>query len=676
MLRVPFFRMPVAAIVLVLALPLIFASACRRAEIPYRFVDRLEEANVVISPMKTPPAQAGQKSPGTEDVNSALVKAEVHDPIPGKNPFSLLRKLSLGDQAAWTILAVPPTELRFRVKIPERGFLQFGYALYAVKKSEGGRATSFEIRVEGSGPKPEIFQASLSLAEMSKNRKGIFREIDLAPYNNKTVTLVFRTVSPDPSRPDQGPDSAGEDGLPVWINPVLAQKRAADPDPESPPNIILISIDTVRADHLGLHGYRLPTSPAAERLAQDGALFLNHFSGAPYTLTSHATMLTGLNPTRHQALDLESGLPAGIPTLAEILQANGYGTAAFTGGGQLDYQYGFARGFDTYDDRAGTSARPDSANFLCRRALPWLKANRDFRFFLFLHTYQPHNPYECPEFPERALFLKKEFRWRNAALQDILGRGFPRLFQPLPPLERENLTALYDLELRYSDQFLVGPLIENLKRLGLYENALIILTSDHGEEFFDHLSWEHGHTLYNELIHVPLLIKFPRSRFAGRTIDRTVGGVDLMPTVLEAAGIKPPAGAKFDGESLIGLLEGKEEPPRTRMSFMPAGFVFGFPSRVAVIRGNDKLILNGDYPAEALKYFAPPPPKQNPIEFFNLAEDPLEKVNLIGREGAKVRELLPLARAFLKEAQAGTGRRKIVLDDKLQEQLKSLGYIR
>jgi len=676
MRRRPLFRMPVSAVVLILALPLIFTSACRRAEIPYRFVDRLEEANVVVSPMKTPSTKTGQKSPGTEDMNSYLVKGEVHDPLTGKNPFSLLRKLSLGDQAAWTILAAPPTELRFRVKIPERGFLQFGYALYAVKKSEGGRATSFEILVEGSGPKPGLFQASLSLTEMSKHRKGIFREIDLASYKNKTVTLVFRTLAPDSRQPDQGPASAAENGLPVWINPVLSQKRAADTGPESPPNIILISIDTVRADHLGLHRYPLPTSPSAERLAKDGALFLKNYAGAPYTLTSHATMLTGLNPTRHQALDLESGLPAGFPTLAEILRANGYGTAAFTGGGQLDYQYGFARGFDTYDDRAGTGARPDSANFLRQRVLPWLKANRDFRFFLFLHTYQPHNPYECPEFPERASFFKKEFRWRNAALQDILGRGFPGLFRPLPPLERENLAALYDIELRYSDQFLVGPLIEDLKRLNLYENTLIILTSDHGEEFFDHISWEHGHTLYNELIHVPLLIKFPGSRFSGRTVDRTVGGVDLVPTVLEAAGVKPPAGVKFDGESLIGLLEGKEEPPRIRMSFMPAGFVFGFPSRVAVIRGDDKLILNGDYPAEAFKYFSPPPPKQDLVEFFNLAEDPLEKVNLAGREGARVRELLPLARAFLEEAQAGAGRKKIVLDDKLQEQLRSLGYIR
>jgi len=168
------------------------------------------------------------------------------------------------------------------------------------------------------------------------------------------------------------------------------------------------------------------------------------------------------------------------------------------------------------------------------------------------------------------------------------------LFRSLTPLEHENMTALYDVEIRTVDRYLIGPLVEDLKRLGLYENALIILTADHGEEFFDHGAWEHGHTLYNELIRVPLVIKLPRSREAGRRVREDVGLVDLVPTILAEAGVAaPPSG--FDGTSLCPLLNGENLPGRTLISFLPAGFVYDFPSRVAVLRRPYKLVLNGEF---------------------------------------------------------------------------------
>ena len=666
-------RLPLLAPLL--ALPLLFAFGCKRAEAPFLFIDRLTEENVAASPLKTASPPADSKATGREWPESMLTTAVVLDTSFGKNPWSLEKTLVLGPDVFPVLLAPPPTEFRYRLKIPLRSVLRFGCGLYAENKQDGAEDTVFEIKLEDVPGPGRIFEESINLDKVQSLHRVVLREVDLSAWAGKTVTIVFQTRAAGFSGPKDLRAFSQENGLAFWIDPLLVPRREAGKAADAPPNIILISIDTLRADHLSLYGYRLPTSPAAERLAGDGVLFTSCFSGAPYTLASHATMLTGLNPARHQTLYMADGIPPAVPTIAEILRRAGYETAAFTGGGQLNAKYGFAKGFGLYNERAGGNQLLNSAANVRRNAALWLEARKASKFFLFLHAYQPHNPYRSPEFPERALFLRDDMPWKRVSLQDVLGIGFPHLFRSLTPRERENMTALYDVEIRTVDRYLIGPLVEDLKRLGLYENALIILAADHGEEFFDHGAWEHGHTLYNELSRVPLVIKLPRSREAGRRVHEDVGLIDLVPTILAEAGVAaPPSG--FDGVSLCPLFKGEKLPGRMLTSFLPAGFVYDFPSRVAVLRRPYKLVLNGEFLPGFREYFTPPPPERIPIELYDLAADPMEKNNLANRKAAVVRELLPVAEAYLKAAMERTGRRELVVDKKLEEELRSLGYLR
>jgi len=293
---------------------------------------------------------------------------------------------------------------------------------------------------------------------------------------------------------------------------------------------------------------------------------------------------------------------------------------------------------------------------------------------LFLHTYQTHNPYKSPA-PLGQMFLKENHPWKAAFLQNILGPGFPGLFQALIPVERENLVALYDGEIRYADEFLIKPLLEDLKRLELYDETMIILLSDHGEEFYDHISWEHGHTLYNEVLRVPLLIKFPHSKHRGTRIEPYVGLVDLMPTILEEGGWLS-AGPKLEGKSLLSLIEGGEKKGRTLMSYLPDGMAECIPQRIALIRSPYKLVINQDYSARAYEYFSPPPPKQEAVELYHLGRDPLERKNLADQERNLAQELIKQAEAFLKRGDRGRKSQKFLWDKALEEKLRALGYIK
>jgi arylsulfatase A-like enzyme len=606
-----------------------------------------------------------------------LREYEVHDFDVEHNPYSIQKKLKIEGESYNTLFALPPTELRFDVRVPARAVLNFGYGIYRKERDVKSHVVSFEILMKDSKGTKTIFQSSIAPDLQTKNKKNLVREqkLDISAYQDKNVTLIFRTRgSAGPHR--QGPlERISKDGLVFWINPFIGQKSLPLSSPQARPNIILISIDTLRADYLGCYGQTLPTSPAIDELASGSALFLTAFSQAPYTLSSHITMFTGLNPTTHQVFYPNETLNPGTQTLTQVLRSHGYYAAAFTGGTQVSSLYGFSRGFDIYGETAGANYLINSAEVLFHKAAAWLRANKDYKFFLFLHTYQPHNPYRTPPFPGRESFLKKDFPWRAVNLQSLLGQGLPRLFNSLTTLERENVIALYKIEIRYTDEYFIRPLLEELKRLNLYDNTMIVLTSDHGEEFYDHSGWMHVHTLYNELLHVPLIIKFPRSRYSGRRVDGVAGVVDIMPTILEEAGISASR-LRLDGKSLLSLLTGEENRERFLIGYLPAWVATDIPRRVVIFQGQHKLIMNDDYPPEAYTFFSPPPPRQEPIELYNFHDDPLEKRNLARQNPNLVQELLRKTERVLKKSNVKKKSEKFTLDKNLEEQLRALGYIR
>lgn len=345
-------------------------------------------------------------------------------------------------------------------------------------------------------------------------------------------------------------------------------------------NLVFLSIDTTGADHMSLYGYERPTTPVLERLAAGALVFDNAISAAPSTAPSHMSMFTGMHPTIHGVTNfvrdpegefrrLRSALPQSIRTLAEILQEAGYRTGGFTGGGNTAGVLGFERGFDVYNDQdSGLNGNSAARLVDTRRALDWIgdAARSGEPFFAFLHTYIPHSPYvPPPQFADRynpdyagripswdEFFTEDDGRL-NTAVRD---RRFWEHVDEDDPADREHLHALYDEEIGYAD-WLVDRLFSAMLDLGLRENTVFIITSDHGEQFQQHGEWKHHAQLWDELIHVPLLILVPAIREGdGRRIAHGVSSLELLPTILDLLGL-PPDDQALE-RSLLPRLHGTE----------------------------------------------------------------------------------------------------------------------
>lgn len=358
--------------------------------------------------------------------------------------------------------------------------------------------------------------------------------------------------------------------------------RFAGGGPSNETPVILISIDTLRSDRLPVYGYKGVETPNIDALRADAILYERAYSHTPLTLPSHASMLTGLLPADHGIRDnIGFSLDAKIATLPELLKKNGYATGGAVSAFVLRKETGLSRGFDFYDDEVeplGASATIGRVQRVggdtLTAARQWLsKRGDDEPFFLFLHTYDPHTPYTPPE-PFRS-------RYSNA----------------------------YDGEIAYSDQ-VVGDLIADLKQRGIYDKAMIVLLSDHGEGLSDHGEEEHGIFLYREAIQVPLIVKLPRNRHAGKSVSAPAALIDVFPTILEQTATPVPQ-RKTEAVSLVSLVRG-DAPARMIYSetYYPK-LHFGWSDLHSLTDG-------------AHHYIRAPIP-----ELYDLARDPAEKRNVL-----------------------------------------------
>lgn len=324
------------------------------------------------------------------------------------------------------------------------------------------------------------------------------------------------------------------------------------PSPPKPVRgYLLISIDTLRADVLGSYGYPKPTSPFLDSLAARSVLFENAYVQLPGTLPSHMSMLTGLYPMEHGVYPPNSVLSPRIPLITEIFQRAGFKTAGFTEGGFVHRSFGFDRGFDEWDDKV--PGIPTDLEVTLSRGLEYLKRLRaDDRFFLFLHSYVVHDPYTTIEpyttqfgaHPVPGAFppLGEYFQRFNAGDKELT----------ISPEALAYYRAAYDASVRYMDDRLAG-FFRELEELGMAEDLVVIVTSDHGEEFLEHGKMVHGQ-LYPENLHVPLIIHHPRVK--PRRVTDIVESIDLAPTFYELAGLDEAA--RFTGESLVPFLVGSK----------------------------------------------------------------------------------------------------------------------
>jgi arylsulfatase A-like enzyme len=620
----------------------------------YRFIDELRSKNILKSPF----LEGGE--PGRPEPNSPPKSSPLLDLGSRENPYNLKKKVRIEGIEINILFAPAPSVYVYEPTIGAGGTIEFGVG---VAPQENPQSPAVENSPEEKGVE---FRVTL---EKDGHREVLFRKLVTPPSPGEDL---FSLHSIDVSEPGRGArlilETEGEGEFPAfWFNPILytrARKTRA---------VVLVSVDTLRPDHLGCYGYERKTSPALDALAEEGAVFSNTYVSSPWTLPSHVSLLTSLHGIRHQVYYEDDKMAPDQITLADVLRAQGFMTSAFTDGGFLSRVYGFSKGFDYYEERKDGVLLHNSAELIRRQAGEWLEANRDKNFFLFLHTYQPHDPYACPH-PYSTMFLEDDPVWRSLNLMGYLG-GYAGIYRELAEKERQNIIGLYDGEVRYTDEALVGPLIAKLKELDLYDSALVIFTSDHGEEFFDHRSWAHGHTLYDEALKVPLIIKFPGGRFKGQRLDPIVRLVDIMPTILEETGIEQD-GLEMDGRSLFPILRGKERGDRTFLADVGDNVLESHTGRkIAMNSGKSKLILNKPYGPGELAFFISPPPIVPAVELYDLAEDPGEKRNVVGERTAAARELNGRIVDIYRKS-GGRKAAKIELDEALKERLRALGYIR
>jgi len=640
---------------------------------------------LLISPKrknKTPPAEKYQavyytffseskgKIDNTKEDALSLFKIKEKYPIEdlgiNNNPYSVIKKARIFDYSLNCLFAPPKSQFMFDLKIPEKCYLEFGYGFLTESFEKPNKKVHFKIELEYKKKKETLFSGKF---KASIEKKINIKKIDMLPYQNKKVKIYFKTeiVSSEKNK-----NSTTINSYPVWVNPILHKETNKDKI-----NIILVSIDTLRADHLGCYGYTRSTSPNLDKLADDAVLFENTFSNTSWTLPAHVSLLTSLNSANHKVLNALQKLNPNLLTLADILRNNDYLCAAFTGGGYLSCRYGFSKGFDTYQEirkNGDLSVRFDESESLCGRMSEWLDKNFKKDFLLFLHTYQPHAPYENNSDIGK-IFLNKNSKWQKIRGKDIF-RGRSKRNSIISKEERENIIALYDGEIRYTDEYLIKPMINKLKELDIYDKTMIIVTSDHGEEFYEHKNWLHGITLYNESIKIPLIIKFPNSLYKGKKLSNTVRITDIMPTILEEANVNPSS-FKLDGKSLLSIIKGEEKQDRTFYCDLNLRKIIdSSPSMYATNKNNLKLItynkIRSSLSKEIVVEF-----EGKKIELYDIKKDSYETKNLANSSVYKglCRELIKKIEQYSRSGEK-TKAELVKMDEELRRSLKALGYIR
>ncbi len=430
---------------------------------------------------------------------------------------------------------------------------------------------------------------------------------------------------------------------------------------------MIILVDALRKDHLGCYGYFRNTSPNLNSLAAEGTLFCNATSQASETLGSISSLFTGRYPTEHGSLWAQAddktflGPRLQLPTIADVLKARGYVTAAISASPIVGFVMNFNKGFDYFDQTLGLSGWQDfSAADLYQKVIGWLSQYKSEQgnFFLYLHFIDPHNLYRPPkEFIKygepkadpRDLEINMQMN-ALATKQGCVGITDMLLTEyGLSRKDTDRLSDLYDGEILCADHYIVA-FLQQLKIRGLYNNTIIIVTADHGECFLEHGNLKHGGSLYQELINVPLIIRIPGVR-GNKTNMQIVELVDILPTLCEVLNLKPHI--KLSGSSFYKLFK------NDKFVSDKLGLSQSLSAKLYTLRrGSMKLILG-----------------PNLLELYDLEKDPHEITNLKNENPAVLKKLLKILNNMLKKYRS-TGKGTKVATKSELEMLRSLGYIK
>lgn len=541
----------------------------------------------------------------------------------------------------------------------------------------GATALELQVALDPDGAKP----LRNTLRVQVETRPPVLATVFEKHFRDLDIGLPFfaTVVVPWPAMPGER-DPAAPVRIRIEVDRgtamLVGEPILRGPPVPDRPNLLVISLDTLRADHLGCYGYARPTTPNLDRFATSAMLFERCTSVSSYTLPTHASLLTGLLPYGHGAIRPEQLLDTtATPTLARVLADRGYVTAAFTSGGFLSDEYGFAAGFDRYgqidpittEDATTEGRNPTLQMLRARNSLDaaggWIDEHAAERWFVFVHSFVTHE-YLAPA-EDLASFDRGG---RATPGRDVVAYLLNEEWFASPPTEGDvaRIVDRYDAALHYADRRL-GAFLDRLERAGRLDDTIVVVTADHGEELFEHGSLRHSATLYQEQLHVPLLVRVPR-RFldaAPRRIAEPISQADVMPTLLELLGAPPLD--RSDGRSQVGLLLGD----RTRYVETPLFAVVDtqLAAATALRRGRWKVIHNSiDPPRKASR--------RTEWELYDLQADPGETADLRDarpEDFARMRALHDeVLAALIARAAEGTS---VTPSPELMERLRQLGYV-
>jgi choline-sulfatase len=587
----------------------------------------------------------GTTAVGQEKVSVAMESVRIArgTSMPGGDAYvppshdALVGEVEVGKQRRRAIAVRTPTTLAYHVHVPAKAKLAFA----AGHEGEG------EARVRVTAT-PAV-GASKQLLDAPAGASWKSHVVDLGDYADQVVRLELRAEG-----------EAG--GRLAFAEPVVAVPEVSQKKLAQAKNVVVLLIDTLRADKLKPFNPKTRVkTPHLDAVADEGTVFALAQSPENWTKPSVASILTSLYPASHGAKQDTSRLPDSALMLSEHYKANGFSTATFLANGYVSDKFGFKQGWDHYTNYI-REGRVTEAGNVFKEAGEWIeKHHGDGRFFVYIQTIDPHVPYDPPgEFLE--MYDARDYGGQvKPRMTPVLLERAKKKEITFDASDKRRLEALHDGEISYHDNEM-GKFIERMKALGLWDDTLFVITSDHGEEFNDHGSWGHGHSTYQELLHVPLLFRQPGAVPAETTVSTVVSTIDIAPTVLELSGTPPMPAA--EGVSLAGYFQG-QPPARPAVAF--SDFL---DDRRVITTGRWKLVLRG-----------------LTADFFDLQEDPGEqKVLHVTQYPIAMRYCRVMLGQFLGAKDRarwleGEQREGVALeseeadmDDTIREQLKALGY--
>jgi arylsulfatase A-like enzyme len=564
-------------------------------------------------------------------------------------PGQVIQRVEIDGVTREVLAPGPARWLEWDVTVPQGGRLVFDFATHPGMRVSHGDGTRFVVEITDGGRSTELMDRWLSVFAVPAHRGWQSASLDLRPWAGRQVVVRLSTRAGPPAHGVFPVSAELRDDDPLFTVPRLVP--GADPRP----NILLIVIDTLRRDALGVYGGG--PSPNLDSLATAGVRFERAWAAGSWTHPSVASLMSGWNPSRHGLGFGPAGttrLDPATPLVAEELRDEGWATAAVSNNKIVSVEEGFARGFVSFDESAFVEDQIYGAQRVTRSALSWVKAHPDQPYFLYLHYFDPHDRYQAPPpWTRMHVDVAADSRIKDSAVRS----GRPNAFlettagsRDLSPQELQYMRDLYRGEVSYIDHWL-GRLMDGLRDLGALDNTLIVITSDHGEEFLEHASLKHGHDLYDEQIAVPLIVLFPSGGTAGSVIPDPVSLLDLAPTLRWIAGLDA---GQVDGDPwAFGNRNGSRRPAAENWRY-GEGPKSG-PQRALI-----------DWPRKLIEY-----QRTQTLEFFDLDVDPAEQSTLV--DAAATGRMVILMDSLL--GIPDTAAEATPVDPALLEKLKAMGYV-